>query len=134
MTTQTAIAVYITITGAVYHLLLADTWDPQGIDLLSDHLLHTVTPILYGLFWWFCVRGKHFQFKRTLTALIVPALFLVYWLIRGPIVGSYPYYFIDASQYGYAVVLINSIGLCFAFWLVGALYWALSEFTKPLYV
>ena len=54
MTTQTALAVYITITGLTYHILLADTWDPQGIDLVSDHLLHTVTPILYCLFWFIC--------------------------------------------------------------------------------
>ncbi|WP_196161615.1 Pr6Pr family membrane protein [Reinekea sp. G2M2-21] len=134
MSVQTAIAVYISITGLVYHWLLADTWNPQGIDLFSDELLHTVTPILYALFWWFCVRGKHYNLQRTLAVLVVPALFLVYWLIRGPIVGTYPYFFIDVSQYGYTAVFINSLGLCFAFWVVGVFYWALSRFTTPLYV
>jgi hypothetical protein len=134
MTAQTGIAVYITITGLVYHIFLADTWEPKGIDLVSDELLHTITPILYALFWWFCIRGKHIMLKNTFPILLVPAAYLVYWLIRGPIVGTYPYFFIDAAQYGYTVVAINSILLCIGFWFVAAFYWALGKFTTPLYV
>jgi hypothetical protein len=131
---QTSIAVYITITGLVYHFLLTDTWDPQGIDWVSDKLLHYVTPILYVLFWWNCVRGKLMPFKGTFWVLTVPALYLVYWLIRGPLVGSYPYYFLDAAQYGYGYVLINALGLCLLYWFVAVIYWALSKFWVPLYV
>lgn len=134
MSAQTAIAVYITVTGVIYHWLLADTWNPQGIDLVSDELLHTVTPILYVVFWFVCVRGKTMDIKSTLKTLIVPLLFLVYWLIRGPIIDFYPYFFIDVSQYGYATVLLNCLGLCLVFWGLAVLYWAINKHTTPLYV
>jgi hypothetical protein len=134
MTAQTSIAVYITITGLIYHVLLSDTWEPKGLDLVSDVFMHTITPLLYALFWWFCARGKVFPLKRTLAVLIVPALFVVYWLIRGPIIGEYPYFFLDVFKLGYAIVAINTIGLGLVVWAVAAFYWALSEFTTPLYV
>jgi len=134
MTAQTAIAVYISITGLVYHALLSDTWNPQGIDYVSDVLLHTVTPILYAAFWLSCVRGKIMPLKRTVPMLVVPFLFMVYWLIRGPIVGTYPYFFIDVSLYGYTQVMINGIMLCLGFWFMAFIYWAIANYTTPLYV
>lgn len=131
---ETALAVYITITGLVYHLLLASTWNPTGIDKVSDVLLHTITPILYVVFWWLGVRGKVFPFKRTLTVLILPAVFLLYWLMRGPMIGSYPYFFMDVAELGVIVVTINMIALCVLFWLTAVIYWALNRYTTPLYV
>ena len=131
---QTAIAGYITITGVVYHLLLADTWTPEGWDIISDKLLHTVTPILYALFWWTQVRGKPMSFAKTFPPLIVPFLFLIYWLIRGPIVGSYPYFFMDVNELGALQVAINLTGLSILFWLVTVFYWTLNRYTTPLYV
>jgi len=134
MTVQTAIAVYITITAVVFHILLSDTYHPEGLNIISNFLNHTLTPILYVVFWWFCVRGKAMSFKKTFPVLMLPTVFLGYWLVRGPIVGEYPYFFLDVDKFGYGVVLFNSIGLCLAFWLVGAFYWSLSKFTTPLYV
>jgi hypothetical protein len=131
---QTAIAVYITITGLVYNLLLADTWEPQGIDILGDNLLHRVTPLLYVSFWFISVRGKPMNLAQTLPMLLFPVLYLVYWLIRGPVVGSYPYFFLDVGSFGYAQVLTNSVLLWFGFWLVACVYWAINRFTTPLYV
>ncbi|ATX75983.1 MAG: Pr6Pr family membrane protein [Reinekea forsetii] len=134
MKVQTAIAVYITITGLVYNLLLADTWEPQGIDILSDNLLHRVTPLLYVTFWFISVRGKTMNLAHTLPILLFPVAYLIYWLVRGPLVGSYPYFFIDVASYGYAQVLINSVLLWFGFWLVALAYWAINKFTTPIYV
>jgi hypothetical protein len=134
MKVQTAIAVYITITALVYNLLLADTWDPQGIEVFSDNLLHRVTPLLYVTFWFLNLRGKPMDLSQTLPMLVFPVLYLVYWLIRGPVVGAYPYFFIDVGSYGYAQVLTNGVLLWFGFWLVACVYWAVNRFTTPLYV
>lgn len=133
-TVQTAVAAYMTITGVVYHALLADTWTPAGWDIISDRFLHTVTPILMVVFWWTNVRGKPFSFGQTFLPLIVPFLFLAYWLVRGPIVGSYPYFFMDINEFGGLQVAINLTGLTILFWLVTLIYWALNRFTSPLYV
>ena len=123
-----------TWTGLVYNLLLADTWEPQGIDILSDNLLHRVTPLLYVTFWFISVRGKTMNLAHTLPILLFPVTYLIYWLVRGPLVGSYPYFFIDVASYGYAQVLINSVLLWFGFWLVALAYWAINKFTTPIYV
>jgi hypothetical protein len=40
--TVTAIAVYITIVGIVYNVILRSIWDPQGTQKLIDELLHSV--------------------------------------------------------------------------------------------
>lgn len=131
---QTGLAVYITITGLVYHALLADTWNPTGIDKVSDELLHTVTPILYVIYWWVGVRGKPLRLQRTLHMLSVPVLFLVYWLFRGAVIGSYPYFFMDINEFGAVQVTLNMLGLCLLFWFVAVMYWALNRYTTPLYV
>lgn len=131
---QTALAVYITITGLVYHLLLADTWNPTGISKVSDELLHTVTPILYVVLWWVGVRGKVLRFRQTVPMLLVPLLFLAYWLVRGPLIGQYPYFFMDINEFGAIQVGLNMFGLCLLFWIVAVVYWALNRYSTPLYV
>ncbi len=130
MAGKTSIAVYLSMTGIVYHLLLAGTWSPEGIDKVSDILTHTVTPCLYVAFWFTCGCGQAMPFRHTLSLLGLPILFLLYWLLRGPIVGSYPYFFIDVDRFGYARVLLNSSGLCLAAWLLGIGYWAISAWSK----
>ncbi len=131
---QTAIAVYVSVSAIIYHLLLGDTWNPQGVTLFSDHLLHTVTPIFYLVYWWTSVRGKPMNFKKTFYVLTIPLVYLLYWLIRGAVIGKYPYFFMDLNELGIAVVTINIIGLSFFFWLLAVVYWALNRFTTPLYV
>ena len=58
---------------------------------------------------------------------IYPTMYLIYALIRGRPVGSYPYPFIDAGDLGYGRTLLNSIGLLFVFLALGALFVALGR-------
>ena len=46
------IAASITFVALSYHLLLRNTWNPQGAQWLADVLLHYVVPALYVLHWW----------------------------------------------------------------------------------
>ena len=96
--------------------------------------VHRVTPLLYVTFWFISVRGKTMNLAHTLPILLFPVAYLIYWLVRCPLVGSYPYFFIDVASYGYAQVLINSVLLWFGFWLVALAYWAINKFTTPIYV
>jgi hypothetical protein len=43
---QSAAAVYITIVGIVYSLVLRQIWNPQGLQKLADILLHDLLPSL----------------------------------------------------------------------------------------
>lgn len=113
--TLTAITVYITIVGLVYNVILRFLWQPQGLQYITDELLHTVIPLLFILVWFLYVPKKDLKYKNAFAWLAYPLVYVVYIAIRGEITGEYPYPFIDVGQLGYSKVLINSGGLVIAF-------------------
>jgi hypothetical protein len=58
---------------------------------------------------------------------IYPTAYLVYALIRGRLIGSYPYGFIDAAAIGYGQTLINGLGLLLAFIVLGLMVTSLDR-------
>ena len=61
----TAIALYITIVGIVYNVILRFLWQPQGLQWIVDELLHTVIPLFFIFYWLIFARKgiaieKHF--------------------------------------------------------------------------
>jgi hypothetical protein len=125
--TVAGIATSILFVGLCYHFLLRHTWNPQGARLIADVLLHYVVPTLYVLYWWFTASKAVLGWMNPVTWSIYPTLYLVYALIRGGIVGSYPYPFIDAAALGYGRTMRNSFGLLFVFIVLGYLFVALSR-------
>ena len=126
----TAIAVYITIVGLVYNLILRFLWQPQGFQLIVDELLHTAIPILFIVFWFVFVPKAYLKTKDIFPWLLYPLLYVIYVLIRGSLNGVYPYPFIDVTQLGYNKVLLNSAVLVVVFILFSLLYVALDRFFK----
>jgi hypothetical protein len=118
-TFQSAVAVYIFIVGLVYNLVLRGIWEPQGLQLITDNILHVVVPLLFVVWWAIFTPGKILQWNDLLPWLIYPAFYLIYSLIRGLMVNWYPYPFLDADKNGYARVAINSIFVLLAFLAVG---------------
>lgn len=108
----------IVLVGLAYHLLLRHVWNPQGWQLVADVCLHYVVP-LASLGWWLAMP-PHGRIAPTLPVrwLLYPLLYAAYVLIRGPLVGSYPYYFIDVNALGLPRVLLNAGGLMLAFLVV----------------
>ena len=45
--TSTAITVYILIVGIIYNIILRFIWNPQGLQMLVDKLLHSLIPVLF---------------------------------------------------------------------------------------
>jgi hypothetical protein len=125
--TVAGIATSIAFVGLSYHFLLRHTWNPQGTRLIADVLLHYVVPALYVLYWWFTASKAELGWMYPLTWSIYPTLYLVYALIRGSIIGSYPYPFIDAAALGYGRTMRNAFGLLFVFIALGCLFVALSR-------
>lgn len=126
--TLTAITVYIVIVGAVYNLVLRNIWQPQGMQLLVDELLHSVDPVLFLLFWIFFVNKSELKWKNVFPWLIYPLVYLIYILIRGSFANWYPYPFVDVIQLGYSKVLINSVLLSITFIAVSLVFIAMSKF------
>ncbi len=129
--TITAIAVYITVVGLVYNVILRFLWNPQGFQLLIDELLHSVMPLLFILFWILFIPRAGLKVKDILPWLLFPFVYVIYILIRGAFTGLYPYPFIDVKQLGYDKVLLNSSFLVIVFVIFSLLFvWMDKIFKK----
>lgn len=121
------IATSIAFVGLSYHLLLRNTWNPQGLQLVADVLLHYAVPALYVIYWWLDYSKAALHWTHPLFWSAYPTVYLAYALVRGSIVGRYPYPFIDALNLGYGQTLLNSLGLLFVFMSLGVSIVALSR-------
>jgi hypothetical protein len=94
----------IVITGIVYNLLLAEG-PKTGWDLLSNSMLHVITPTVTFLVWLLAGPRGLINIRVIGLALIVPLAWAAGALVRGATVGAYPYPFLDVSSHGLASVL-----------------------------
>ncbi|MFL6024050.1 MAG: Pr6Pr family membrane protein [Marmoricola sp.] len=103
--------VLIAVIGIVHFFFLRPLLELHGTDYLADKLLHMVVPVLGVLGWLlFGPRGRA-AFSDLPRFLVVPVAWLAYTLVRGEIVEWYPYPFTDVNEHGYAVVLLNCLGV-----------------------
>jgi len=107
-TTITAFTVYITIVGIVYNIILRSTWNPQGLAMVADELLHSVIPVLFILFWLFFTPIEGLKWKNAFPWLIFPIIYMTYAIVHGVITKFYPYPFVDVNELGYNKALLNA--------------------------
>jgi len=120
-------AANIALVGIAYNLLLRHAWNPQGLQLLGDILLHDVVPIVFvGYAWWYAGPALASLLDRARWALW-PVVYFIYAIVRGAATGFYPYPFIDVGRLGYAQVLVNAIGLCLGYFLVASVLFAFDR-------
>jgi hypothetical protein len=101
----------ITVTGVVYNLVLAGDAKNVGWQVAANALEHQITPIVTVLV-WVLVGPRGWINPRTIAwAFALPIGWLIYALIRGAIIGAYPYPFLDVVRYGYATVFVNVVGI-----------------------
>jgi hypothetical protein len=104
----------IALVMLAYFFIISRTEHPQGIAWLSAMTMHYVTPPLYALWWVLYV--PHGQLKlRDVGAMLVPSvIYMIYVLIRGRLVGEYPYAMLDATRIGSGSVTLHAVGLLVA--------------------
>ena len=129
---QAATAVYITIVGVSYHMLLAQLWNPQGAQLLADTLLHSMMPAAYILYWVLFGPRAGLRWKDAVVWLIYPGVYLLYVLAKGAVSGVYPYPFVDVKILGYGGVFIRAGVFLLAFLGLGLLAVAVGRNTRGL--
>jgi hypothetical protein len=129
--TLTAIAVYITVVGVIYNVVLASLWKPAGLQLVVDQLLHSAIPLLYVIYWILFVRRYRLEWKAMLPWTIFPIIYCIYTFLRGPVAGFYPYPLLDVSKLGYTQAFINIIGIVVAFLFVSAIFVAATRIIRP---
>jgi|HubBroStandDraft_6_1064221.scaffolds.fasta_scaffold68021_3 hypothetical protein len=120
----------IAFVSLAYHFLLRNTWNPQGLQLLADVLLHYVMPVLFVIYWWFNFPKGALRWTYPVIWGLYPTVYLIYVLIRGSIIGNYPYGFIDPLAIGYQRTMINAVGLLFVFIVLGLILVALGRLQR----
>ncbi|MEY4136835.1 MAG: hypothetical protein RL205_963 [Actinomycetota bacterium] len=96
--------VMMIVTGIVYNVLL-NSGGHEGWDFISNGIAHIWGPILTVIVFIIAGPRKWITTGTIFAALILPILWLAYALIRGSIIGAYPYDFLDVSAHGMASVL-----------------------------
>ncbi|MET7483996.1 Pr6Pr family membrane protein [Streptomyces sp. NPDC005538] len=131
---------YITITGLVYHLILAHASSPfamtgapvTGWQAVTNQVLHTVTPIAAVIDWLLLTAPGRLHLRMAATWLLYPMVYLAVTLARGELIlpgtpGRYLYTFLDVEHHGYKSVLGNALLLGLAFYALSVLLVALDH-------
>lgn len=108
-----AATVYISITGAVYALLLSNI-DVNTPLPWANVVLHYIVPIVTVIDWLLDLPERTIEFRPALVWLAYPIVYLAYSLIRGPIADWYPYPFLNPEPHGYGYVAVMSICVAIA--------------------
>ena len=105
------VAVSITLVFIVYATVLAQLWQPQGLFLLCDVLLHYVTPVLFVLWWLIAGADGKTRWSDISWWVLYPIAYLAYALVRAPFAGEVPYPFLDVAKNGAASVAIAALAI-----------------------
>ncbi|MEQ7156318.1 Pr6Pr family membrane protein [Brevundimonas aurifodinae] len=124
---RAAVAMYIAVVGLVYHVLLAGTWNPQGLQLIVDQILHTVMPIAFVLDWLLFTAKGRLRWIDAGKWLAYPLLYGVWTVIHGQLIGWYPYWFIDIGALGWTRAMTNFGALLVFFLVLGLVVVALDR-------
>jgi len=108
---RAGIAVSIALVFIIYTTVLAQLWQPQGLFLLCDVLLHYVTPVLFVLWWLVAGADGSTRWRDISWWMLYPIAYLVYALARAPIAGEVPYPFLDVAKNGAASVAIAALAI-----------------------
>ncbi|MCF4098333.1 Pr6Pr family membrane protein [Maritalea mediterranea] len=120
-------AVLILVVMLVYYFVLAQLWQPEGLMAVADIGLHYVTPLLYLAWWLLHRRIEPAHMGEMSKMLVVPLVYLVWALVRGLIVGEYPYPFINLDVLGWSHFLWNATLLFVAIAFLYGLFIALEK-------
>ncbi len=101
--------VAITITGIVFHAVLAQTLNLRNWDAVGNELVHTVVPVMAVVGWLLIGPRRIVSARVAWLSLIFPVCWLSFTLIRGAIIHWYPYPFIDVTQLGYGRAAVNCV-------------------------
>lgn len=124
----TGIAASIVLVSIAYNLLLRNTWNPQGWQLVADVVLHDVTPFAFLGWWWLSASTAVLSYVQIVRWAGYPVIYFAYAMLRGELTGFYPYPFIDVPMLGLGQVIVNALAILLGFALIAALLVAVARF------
>ncbi len=119
--------VYAVVTGLTYELLLRASWSPQGMEFLSDLMLHDVVPLLTLAVWLLAAPRTGVGWRDPFVMLAYPATYLAVTLVAGAHGEGYPYDFLSVTKIGLENVLLVSLAFLALFLLLGVLVTAFVQ-------
>ncbi|MBF6329654.1 Pr6Pr family membrane protein [Nocardia transvalensis] len=125
-----AATLYLLITGVVYAVLLANV-DVLLYDRWVNHTLHRVLPIVLVVDWLLVSARLRVTARLVVGWMAYPVLYGVYSLIRGAMVGWYPYPFLDPRTQGYPSLLIGLVMFAVVFALMAVAVAGLDARREP---
>lgn len=108
---RAGVAASIALAFIIYATVLANLWQPQGLFLLCDVLLHYVTPVLFVLWWLISGADGRTRWSDISWWILYPIAYLVYALARAPLAGEVPYPFLDVAKNGATSVAISAAAI-----------------------
>ncbi len=108
---RAGVAVAIALVFIIYATVLAQLWQPQGLFLLCDVLLHYVTPVLFVLWWLIAGADGTTRWSDISWWMVYPIAYLIYALARAPFAGEVPYPFLDVAKNGAASVAVSALAV-----------------------
>ncbi|HYG83338.1 MAG TPA: Pr6Pr family membrane protein [Verrucomicrobiae bacterium] len=113
-----AATLYMIITGLVYLTLLIN----EDLGLLMpwvNIVTHIIMPLAAISDWLYRPPRNSLRSSQIFLWLIFPCLYLIYTLVRGAVVGWYPYPFLIPNGNDYSVVAVYCAAILAAFFVVG---------------
>ena len=105
-----AATLYMTTTGVIYFLLL------RGLEASLqtpvpwiNTVLHYVMPLVLLIDWFVFPPERRITFRQALVWLLFPLAYVLYSLIRGAVVGWYPYPFLNVDEQSYGQIAVTSL-------------------------
>lgn len=105
----TALTAYILLVGIVYQVILRGIWEPTGLQMIVDELLHTLIPLYFLGYWYRYATSTNFGLRSILYGLVYPLLYFVFIMVRGHFSNFYPYPFVNVSEIGWVAVTLNFV-------------------------
>ena len=124
---RAAVAMYIAVVGLIYHTLLDATWNPQGLLVYVNQVLHTVMPIAFVLDWLLFVPKGRLRWIDPVKWLAYPLLYGLWTVIHGQLTSWYPYWFIDIGELGWERAGVNFAALLAFFLVLGLIVAAMDR-------
>ncbi len=107
-----ASTLYMVLTGVVFAVLLSSI-DPRLLTAVpwDNTVLHYIMPVALLVDWLLDRPSKPVTFRTAIWWLLVPFAYVAYSLIRGSMVGWYPYPFLNPASGGYNAIIVTCVGI-----------------------
>ncbi len=125
----TALLTYICFVCIIYHLLLINVWNPQGLQWYVGELLHWINPLIYLLFWIIFVDKHEIKYRVIPYWLAYPIIYFVWVMILGLMGMKFPYPFFELKSigifkvFGFGFLLLLSLAAMGTFFVFSAKYY-----------